>query len=316
MFFKTFYSYVRLHFLALAESIMSSPPPLTIECLFPAANHNFEVDYWNDYAVRDEYFPLTTSCIVTEVTHCKSTRRKGHEFLIVDMELQHEGKACTTSVMTDRGPKDCVPPPSSATSSKLSILSNGNSSKIISSKPVTANDRVCVPRDGGRAFLDALVFQEHGIHNIVCTLSWPNANSPRMSAAQLAVLLRTVNKHNGFYKLDSHSCYWYAYTVAEVIRRQFQPVQTEGAVFGDRGKYFCLKPSLEDSVNAVIASYDEAWTALVQRAEDKKVSRMNLSPKNMFTHLNMIGRNPCQPGECPCCQRGSRGPQGEERSRS
>ena len=91
-------------------------------------------------------------------------------------------------------------------------------------------------------------------------------------------------------------------------------MQTEGPVFSDRGKYLCLKPNLEDSVNAVIAAYDEAWTALVQQVEDKKVSRINLSP-NIFTYSNQIGRNPCQQRERPCCQKGSRGPQGDEGSR-
>ena len=191
--------------------------------------------------------------------------------------------------MTDRGPGHNTPPDSSATSPKPSTPSSANGSKIISLKGVSADDRVWVALGGGRFCLDALTRREFGDHDPVCTLSWTNADMPpHMNAAQLAVLLRVVNQHSKVYKLGSNSCYWYAYTVAEVIRRHFGAVQTECARFSDRGKYRGVKPNLEDAVEDVFALYKDAWTAVVQEAEQRAVSCIDSLPKG-FTHLSRIG---------------------------
>jgi len=138
---------------------------------------------------------------------------------------------------------------------------------------VTADDRVWVAHGGRRTYLDFLTFHEFGDHNLVCTLFWPNPDlPPHMTAVQLEVLLRVVNQHSKMYKLSSNSCYWYAYTVAEVIYRHFRAMQTECDLFRDRGTYIGLKLNLEDAVNAVIVSYEDAWTAVVQEAEQRAVS--------------------------------------------
>ena len=85
MFLKGICTYVHLQFLALAESIMSSPPPSDAIFLFlqtPQKTGRFEVDSWADYALYEVSYAFSTTTIIDKIIHCKSTQDVAHEFTI------------------------------------------------------------------------------------------------------------------------------------------------------------------------------------------------------------------------------------------
>jgi hypothetical protein len=76
-----------------------------------------------------------------------------------------------------------------------------------------------------------------------------------MSLAQLAVLLQTFNKHSAHYNPLTYQCYWYAYTIWEVLRIEFGGIVTENKLQDRRGKYKRVNVRREDSVEAIIEMY-------------------------------------------------------------
>jgi hypothetical protein len=272
MFLKDLRTYVRLQFLALVESLMSSPQPSNAPYLFPLESRPFDVDNWADYALREDFYALSTSSTIKKVTQRKATTAKGHEF--VDVEIQTPD--AMTFVTTDRGPSKNNNA-SSSLPSALPPSSRGNSCKVISFRPVPADDSVWVPQAGSKACLDLYTFSTHGEHNEICTLTWQDENlEPKMSVAQLAVLLRAIHGHSKQYIADSNSCYWHAFTVVEVIRGKFSAVQTNGTAFSERGMYKRWKPDLEDAVQTVSQLYDAAWEKCVVQAQERAVSSVDL----------------------------------------
>src|ERR1700735_3438482 len=99
MFLRNICTNLRLQLLAFAESIMSSPSLPDGIFLSPAASRHFDVDNWADYALRNDFYAISTSFAITKVTHSKATKHKGHEFLTGEMQDN-----TTTYILTDRGP--------------------------------------------------------------------------------------------------------------------------------------------------------------------------------------------------------------------
>ena len=284
MFLKTIGTYIHLQFLSLAESIMAAPPPSNTIFLFPPKKtRRFEVDSWADYALRETSYALSTATIINKVTHRKSTRDVAHEFLIVEMELQQPPR--TTYLVTDRGPTKTnrASPPLPSTPP---TPSRGSGSMASLFAIVDADDRVRVPENGLKANLELFALSEFGRHNEVCTLHWPRENSPpQMSAAQLAVLLSAVHAYNDQYAANGNSCYWYAYTVMEVIRTKFVAVQTEGSAFAERSMFARKKMDVEGDVEAVSKLYDTEWAKCSEQAQQRAVSSVN------FYFVNFAGSN-------------------------
>jgi len=110
---------------------------------------------------------------------------------------------------------------------------------------------------------ELFTLSEFGQHNEVCTLHWPHDSSlSPMSAAQLAVLLSAVHAYNDQYAANGDSCYWYVYTVMEVIRSKFVAVQMEGrlaSAFSERSMFARKKMDVEGNVEAVRKLYDTKW---------------------------------------------------------
>jgi hypothetical protein len=103
-----------------------------------------------------------------------------------------------------------------------------------------------------------------------------------MSVAQLAVLLRAIHDHSKQYLANSNSCYWYAFTVVEVICSKFSAVQTNGTAFSERGVYKKWKPDIENAIGTVSLLYDAAWGKCTERAQKRAVSPVDF-PLVCFT---------------------------------
>jgi hypothetical protein len=114
---------------------------------------------------------------------------------------------------------------------------------------VDADDRVRVPQNGLKANLEVFVLGEFGRHNEVCTLHWPHENSPpQMSAAQLAALLSAVHAYNDQYAANGNSCYWYAYTVMEVIQDPGLSLWSSGT---GTTEFWGLETKMSDTIHRI-----------------------------------------------------------------
>ena len=224
--------------------LLYTPPPFNAFFFFPLKKtRHFEVDSWADYALCETSYALSTAATINKVTHCKSTRDMAHEFLIVKMELQQP--PCTTYLVTDSSPTK-----TNGLSSPLPSIwptpSRGSGSMSSLFTIVDADDRVRVPQNGLKANLELFTLSKFGRHNEVCMLHLEHAYStPQMSVAQLAVLLSAIHAYNEWYAANSNSCYWYAYTVMEVICTKFVAVQLEGSAFSWRSMFVRKKMDVE-----------------------------------------------------------------------
>jgi|SRR5882724_7959017 len=268
MFFKDIYTSMRLGFLALLESVMSSNPPSNARYLFGVSSRRIDVENWADHALREEFFDYSTSSSITTLTYCKATGGKNHEFVLLEIQTP-DG---TSHLMIDREP---TTHPKSSSSPLPSIAPIATSSKIASGRRVPADDNVWVPEKGGEATLCKWVFHEHGKYRIVSQLTWADSQ-PTMSAAQLSILLRAIHEHSQFYHAKSNSCYWFAFTIMEVIRGKFPGIHTEGPAFKDRGEYLGWSADLEDAVATVSGLYDAAWVECAGQAQRRAVSYIDL----------------------------------------
>jgi hypothetical protein len=108
-------------------------------------------------------------------------------------------------------------------------------------------------------------------YHSLCTVP---LNAP-MSLAQLAVLLQAVYQHSVHYQLLTYQCYWHAYTVWEILRKEFRGDVSQNKLEDRRGKYMGVNIRREDSVESITNAYKSAWVAFCdeetrtrQQAED------------------------------------------------
>jgi hypothetical protein len=97
----------------------------------------------------------------------------------------------------------------------------------------------------------------------------------------LAILLSAVHAYNDQYAANGNSCYWYVYTVMEVIRTKFVAVQTEGSAFSERFM-FAKKMNGEGDVDAVRKLYDTEWAKCIEQARHREVSSVYLPSVTIF----------------------------------
>jgi hypothetical protein len=96
-----------------------------------------------------------------------------------------------------------------------------------------------------------------------------------MNLAQLAVLLNTIHNFSSQYNSLKFNCYWYMFTLGEVICLGFDGLVSSDEKVGHRG--FCgpLELRKVNSVDAVIADYREAWKLNKQHiTENKRVQKV------------------------------------------
>ena len=251
---------------------MSSAPPSDAICLFPKKNRWFHVDVWEAMLKTD--YDLSAATTITKVTHCKSTKDVAHEFVIVEMEVQLQSFRRPVYMVTDRGPTK-----NHGRSSSFPLLSIPPTSSPHPSsggsmiRTVSADDCVWVPYKGLKKAFDSLVLKKMGGSNVVSELYWPSneISLPAMSVMQLAVLLRTIHDHRDQYAANSHSCYWYAFTVMEVIRLKFGAHEEKGPAFGDRSRFLGKKMDVDDDTNAVSTLYDVRWADWMKKVKKREV---------------------------------------------
>jgi hypothetical protein len=190
--------------------------------------------------------------LVIGTTHYKCHTEEQHEKLLIVLQTPHHGASPSKIiyVVTDRGPDPYDVHTKKHQSS--SILSSPSLSVIVSppSPEIHANDRIFIPRTGAPS-LEHYQRQLSKKCNALCTMTLIKP----MSLAQLAVLLQMFNKHSAHYNPLMYQCYWYVYTVWEVLCIEFAGIVMENKLQNRWGKYKRVNVRCEDSVEAITEMY-------------------------------------------------------------
>jgi len=271
MVFNAVSSRVRWAFSAVAVLFMGDPTPSEMDFILPVSDLHLQVDPWATLALspgarRD----VAKGTIVKSATHYKSRTNKKHEKLLIVLQTPHAGTI--TYMVTDRGPDPDEMEARRNEHSSMSLSPVGSSANLsLSSGDVWANDRIFIP--GTRRFQSLERYKKHlgEQYDSLCTVT---LNAP-MSLAQLAVLFQAVYQHSVHYQLLTYQCYWHAYTVWEILRKEFRGDVSQNKLQDKRGKYMGVNIRREDSVEAITSAYKSAWVAFCneetrtrQQAED------------------------------------------------
>jgi hypothetical protein len=256
MVFNAVSSRVRWAFSAVAVLFMSHPAPSEMDFILPIDELKVQVNTWATLAFcssarRD----IAKGTIVKSATHYKSRTNGGHEKLLIVLQTPHAGTI--TYMETDRGPDPDEMNTRRNEHPSMSPSADSSTNLSLSSSEVPADDRVFVP---GTQKFRSLEHHKKFLGekwDALCTIT---LHTP-MSLAQLAVLLKAVHQHSVDYKLLTYQCYWHAYTVWEIMRKEFGGDVSQNKLQNKRGKYMGVNIRREDSVEAITDAYESAWAA-------------------------------------------------------
>jgi hypothetical protein len=293
MVFNAVSSRVRWAFSAVAVLFMSHPTPSEMDFVLPISELKAQVDTWATLALcSSARCDVAKGTIVKSATHYKSRMNGGHEKLLIVLQTPHAGTI--TYMETDRGPDPDEMETRRNEHPSISPSADLSTDISLSSSKVPADDRIFVPGTQQFRSLERhkkLLGQKF---DALCTIT---LRAP-MSLAQLAVLLKAVHQHSVDYDTLTYQCYWYAYTVWEIMRKEFDGDVSQNRLQDKRGKYMGVNIRREDSVEAITAAYESAWEVFCkeekkerQKAEDdiRKVSCRQLIFLRTFVDMSQSG---------------------------
>lgn len=91
-----------------------------------------------------------------------------------------------------------------------------------------------------------------------------------MTLAQLAVLLNTIHRISDQYNALQYNCYWYTYTLREVIKQEFNCFILSDECMSKRGLWGNINLMKEDLVDQVILDYNTAWGKVEKKITENK----------------------------------------------
>jgi hypothetical protein len=238
------------NFKKLLRFFMSDEPP-NIHCLFPRiVNHSNAFDWGNGILGRD--FPITSSCFLEKLEHCKADRSPKHEFLKTFFTLHLNGKAYKMGMIVDRRPAENIDIENNDVSAlspiasphPLSLSPSPSAERLQAAlgkggKSITADDRVMIPKFGLREDLDDLARKEFGSFVTLNTLTIDSKRTNEhtsISAPQFARLVEIAHDIAPIYDLKEHNCYWFALLIFLVVRKITGGTENCGDKIGQRGK--------------------------------------------------------------------------------
>ena len=240
---------VRWAIFTLAAHFITPLPPPDMSFILPATELHADVETWTTVALTPgPKVDFAKTSVVTSAIHYKSRINKLHEKLLIVMHTPHGPAGTTTYLVTDRGPERDLE------TRNMSADSAANVS--LTSNDVWANNRIFVPGTTDSHSLESYKkLLKKDQYDALCTVTL----SLPMSIAQLAVLLRAVYHHSVHYNLRKYQCYWHAYTVWEILRREYGGQVSQNESEDRRGKYMGVKIMHEDSVEAITEAYRRDW---------------------------------------------------------
>lgn len=147
--------------------------------------------------------------------------------------------------------------------------------KLVSAGDIPAIDRVVTPATIGRLTFEEFIKKQKQTHIVLCTIT---LNRP-MNLAQLSVLLDTIHNFSSQYDSLKFNCYWFTFTLGEVICLEFDGLVSSNEEVGKRGFCGLLELRKENSIDPVMVAYRAAWALNEQCiAENKRVQKVLFNP--------------------------------------
>jgi hypothetical protein len=243
--------------------------------LFPSCTTYQYVEDWREH-VLSANFGGDAEVSVVSITQLKYKADQEHEKTVIKLKVvPRDGDSNSTQytwITTERGAElDNINQSFSSLPSPATQCTSCAVVKLVSASNIPAIDRVVTPATIGRPTFEEFIKKQKQTHIILCTIT---LNRP-MNLAQLAVLLNTIHNFSSQYDSLKFNCYWYTFTLGEVIRLGFDGLVSSDEKVGHRG--FCgpLELRKVNSVDAVIADYREAWKLNKQHiTENKRVQKV------------------------------------------
>jgi hypothetical protein len=251
--------------------------------ILPVDDSLLQVGQWATLAlIPGQRRDTAKNMFVVSITHYKCHTEEQHEKLLLILKTPRDGASPSkmTYVVTDRGPNTHDVDSQRCQASSMLLSSASPSLRVISplSPDVRANDQIFIPGTGAPS-LKRYKRQLSQRYNALCTMTLTTA----MSLAQLAVLLQAVNLHSVYYNPLKYQCYWYAYTIWEVLCMEFGGIVAENRLQDKQGKYMGFNIACEDSVEAITGIYTCAWQKLceeeiqIRKNEEELVRQVNFT---------------------------------------
>ncbi|KIJ05176.1 hypothetical protein PAXINDRAFT_103881, partial [Paxillus involutus ATCC 200175] len=244
-------------------------PPLAphIPGLFNPNTHSelkYAVAHWSDYVNLS--LAQFSQCFIDRVSHCKCAGGKEHEFL--RFEILSPAGNCKALVIADRRVELDRDDPSGKVVIFSTPLMNSSSVESSAHDPSPALDYVYVATMGTSREFD--ITDRLGAYDVLRTLTYP-ADRIRPSAAQLCTLLDVTNAQSRVYEIYNTQCYWYSHTVFTALSQLFPTVdRTSGEKEGRKGTFGGFPVSMENSVDIVCQTFNQAQAATALKAEEER----------------------------------------------
>lgn len=243
--------------------------------LFPADYRNYAVEEWLHELEAVSFGTADIDVSVDSITQMKLNKHQGHEKSVIKLKVVprvHSNRPFNTSsptafytyITTER----CADFDNYDGGSCLSFFSDDKECDTCAlvSGDFNAVDRVTIPARSSRLTFEEYIQKRQQNYAILCRIT---LNSP-MSLSQLAVLLTTIRKISTKYDPLRWNCYWYNYTLGEVIVRDFSGLVSSDTHVAKRGKFMNKNCILVDSVDEVRQNFRRAWADMEKRLASRQ----------------------------------------------
>ncbi|KAG1742049.1 hypothetical protein EDB19DRAFT_1827961 [Suillus lakei] len=245
--------------------------------LFPSCTRYRNVEDWKE-DVLSANLAGDVEVSVVSVIQLKYKGDQEHEKTVIKLKVvPRNGDSDSTQytwVTTERGAElddiersfSSLPPPATQCTSCAVF-------KLVSASDIPAVDRVVTPAAIGRLTFEEFMKKQKKTHIILCKIT---LNRP-MNLAQLSVLLDAIHNFSSQYDSLKFNCYWYTFTLGEVIRLGFDGLVSSNEEVRKRGFCGLLDLRKENSVDPVMVAYQAAWKLNEGRiAENKRVQKLEV----------------------------------------
>jgi hypothetical protein len=231
---------------------MTDPKPDDLPDLFPRAQ---SVSPIQDWAHRIQNLgDKAACCFVESAEYCKCTEDSLHEFLIVC--IRHQPTGHKTYLAVNRSPRSSLDVPRSSSEELVHTV------KMISSSPVPAFDTVTVSHDG----TVECITPPKGTFDVIAAMTFAQPEPP--TVIFFATLAEVVSAHQPSYQLIEHQCYWFAFSIWQVMAEHATRVE-ERKKWDLRGKCSLSNRTLGDG-RSLEAIKNDLRRALHQVEEDER----------------------------------------------
>ncbi|KAG1764680.1 hypothetical protein EV702DRAFT_1153476 [Suillus placidus] len=262
----------------ITQSRMTAIDPSIFPLLFPSCTRYRNVEDWKE-DVLSANLGGDVEVSVVSVIQLKYKADQEHEKTVIKLKVvRRDGDSDSTQytwVTTERGAElDDVERSFSSLPSPATRCTSCAVFKLVSAGDIPAVDRVVTPATIGRLTFEEFIKKQKRTHIILCKIT---LNRP-MNLAQLSILLDTIHNFSSQYDSLKFNCYWYTFTLGEVIRLGFDGLVSSNEEVGKRGFCSLLELRKENSVDPVMVAYQAAWKISEQRiAENKRVQRSEIA---------------------------------------